>query len=58
MKRRDFLKVAAGVPVLAVGQSTRSLGASQIPMKEKKLAPGSPAKAIFQEQRRVQRKRK
>ncbi|MGA9109632.1 MAG: DUF362 domain-containing protein [Smithella sp.] len=47
MKRRDFLKVAAGVPVLAVGQSTRSLGASQIPMKEKKLAPGSPAKVYL-----------
>jgi uncharacterized protein (DUF362 family) len=47
MKRRDFLKVAAGVSVLAVCPGTRSLGASQIPMKEKKLAPGSPAKVYL-----------
>ena len=47
MKRRDFLKVAAGVSVLAVCPSTRSLGASQIPMKDKKLAPGSPAKVYL-----------
>ena len=47
MKRRDFLKVAAGVSVLTVCPSIRSLGASQIPMKEKKLAPGSPAKVYL-----------
>jgi uncharacterized protein (DUF362 family) len=47
MKRRNFLKVAAGVSVLAVCPSTRSFGASQIPMKEKKLAPGSPAKVYL-----------
>ena len=47
MKRRDFLKVAAGVSVLAVCPSTRSLGASKIPMKEKRLAPGSPAKVYL-----------
>ncbi|MGD0169012.1 MAG: DUF362 domain-containing protein [Smithella sp.] len=47
MKRRDFLKVATGVSVLAVCPSTRSLGASQIPMKQKKLAPGSPAKVYL-----------
>jgi len=47
MKRRDFLKVAAGVSVLAVCPSTRSAAASQIPMKEKKLAPGSPAKVYL-----------
>jgi len=47
MKRRDFLKVAAGVSVLTVCPSTRSLGASQIPKKEKKLAPGSPAKVYL-----------
>jgi len=47
MKRRDFLKVAAGVSVLAVCPSTISVGASQIPMKEKKLAPGSQAKGYL-----------
>jgi anaerobic selenocysteine-containing dehydrogenase len=47
MKRRDFLKVAAGVSVLAVCPSTISVGASQIPMKEKKLAPGSQAKVYL-----------
>ena len=47
MKRRDFLKVAAGVSVLTVCPSIRSLGASQIPMKEKKLASGSPAKVYL-----------
>ena len=47
MKRRDFLKVAAGVSVLTVCPSIRSLGASQIPMKEKKLALGSPAKVYL-----------
>lgn len=47
MKRRDFLKVAAGVSVLAVCPSTISLGASQIPMKEKKLSPGSQAKVYL-----------
>jgi len=47
MKRRDFLKVAAGVSVLAVCPGTGSLGASQIPTKEKKLAPGSPAKVYL-----------
>jgi uncharacterized protein (DUF362 family) len=47
MKRRDFLKVAAGVSVLAVCPGTASSGASQIPTKEKKLAPGSPAKVYL-----------
>ena len=47
MKRRNFLKVAAGISVLAVCPSTRSAAASQIPMKEKKLAPGSPAKVYL-----------
>jgi len=47
MKRRNFLKIAAGVSVLAVCPSAGSLGASQIPMKEKKLAPGSPAKVYL-----------
>src|SRR5208337_3241509 len=47
MKRRNFLKVAAGISVLAVCPSTRSFGVSQIPMKEKKLAHGSPAKVCL-----------
>jgi uncharacterized protein (DUF362 family) len=47
MKRRDFLKVAAGVSVLAVCPSSKSLGASQIPMKGKKLTLGSPAKVYL-----------
>src|SRR5208283_5494643 len=47
MKRRNFLKVAAGISVLAVCPSTRSFGVSQIPMKEKKLSPGSPAKVCL-----------
>ncbi len=47
MKRRDFLKVAAGASVLAVCPSTISLGASQIPMNKKKLAPGNPAKVYL-----------
>ncbi|PKN89059.1 MAG: hypothetical protein CVU51_02165 [Deltaproteobacteria bacterium HGW-Deltaproteobacteria-1] len=47
MKRRDFLKVSAGLSLLAVCPSTRSVGASQSPMKEKKLVPGSPAKVYL-----------
>ena len=47
MKRRDFLKVVAAVSVLAVCPGTKSFGASQIPVKEKKLAPGSPAKVYL-----------
>jgi hypothetical protein len=47
MKRRDFLKVAAGVSVLAVCPGKRSVGASQIPMKEKKLALGATSKVYL-----------
>ena len=47
MKRRDFLKIAAGASVLAVCPRTRSFAASQIPVKENKLTPGSPAKVCL-----------
>lgn len=47
MKRRDFLKIAAGASVLAVCPSARSFAASQIPVKENKLTPGSPAKVCL-----------
>jgi len=47
MKRRDFLKIAAGASVLAVCPSTRSCAVSQIPVKENKLTPGSPAKVCL-----------
>ena len=47
MKRRDFLKGAAGVSVMAVCPVTGGTGTTQVPAKGKPLTPGSPAKVFL-----------
>ncbi len=47
MKRRDFLKGAAGVSVMAVCPVTGGVGATEVPRKGKPLTPGSPAKVFL-----------
>ena len=47
MKRRDFLKGAAGVSVMAVCPVTGGIGTTQVPAKGKPLTPGSPAKVFL-----------
>lgn len=47
MKRREFLKGAAGVSVMAVCPVTGGTGTTQVPAKGKPLTPGSPAKVFL-----------
>ena len=47
MKRRDFLKGAAGVSVMAVCPVTGGTGTTQVPAKGKPLTPGNPAKVFL-----------
>jgi uncharacterized protein (DUF362 family) len=47
MKRRDFLKGAVGVSVMAVCPVTGGIGTTQIPRKGKPLTPGSAAKVFL-----------
>ncbi len=47
MKRRDFLKGAAGVSVMAVCPVTGGVGTTQVSRKGKPLTPGSPAKVFL-----------
>jgi len=47
MKRRDFLKGAAGASLMAVCPVTGSVGAHQAPNKAAKLSPGRPTKVFL-----------
>lgn len=47
MKRRDFLKVAAGTSAMVLYPVTDGAGASETPIKARQLTPGSQAKVFL-----------